>query len=155
MFGAQNVAAQGVEYAAGLGTNFLPDNADPRGVANMRNLMLEATQRCPDSMILASGYSQGAAVTHAAMADLPPATLNQIAGVAMFGDTRNLQERGRIAGYPEDQTLIICNPGDLVCAGTLTITPAHLAYGPRVPEATRFLGARVQAAGMIGRGQQA
>lgn len=116
----------------------------------MRNLMLQATQKCPDSMILASGYSQGAAIVHAAMEDLPAATLNQIAGVALFGDTRNLQERGRVAGYPQDQTLIICNPGDLVCSGTLTITAAHLTYGTRVPEATRFLVGMVQPAGAVG-----
>jgi cutinase len=150
--GANNVAVQGVEYAAGIGTNLLPNNADPRGVANMRNLILEANRRCPNSAILTSGYSQGAAITHAAMENLPAAALNQIAGAALFGDTRNLQERGQIAGYPQEKTLIICNPGDLVCVGTLTITPAHLAYGPRVPEATRFLAARVQGSGVIGRG---
>jgi cutinase len=149
--GAQSVAVQGVDYAAAIATNLLPNNADPRGVTNMRNLMLQATQKCPNSKILASGYSQGAAITHAAMENLPPATLNQIAGVALFGDTRNQQENGRVAGYPRDQTLIICNPGDLVCVGTLTITAAHLSYGTRVPEATRFLAARVQPAGVIGR----
>ena len=150
MLGDDNVAVQGIDYAAAVGTNLSPGNADPQGVFNMRSLFMQAAQKCPQTKILASGYSQGAAIVHGAMEDLPATIMSQIAGVALFGDTRNLQERGRVAGYPEDQTLIICNPGDLVCSGTLTILPPHLAYGPRVPEASRFLVRMVQGAGADG-----
>ena len=148
MFGNDNVAVQGVDYAAALSTNFGPNNADPRGVAEMKSLLMQASTKCPDTVIVAGGYSQGAAVTHAAMADLPPQVLNQVAGVAMFGDTRNKQENGMIAGYPAAQTKVICNAGDPVCSGTLTINAAHLAYGARTDEGADFLGKMIQAAGV-------
>jgi cutinase len=141
-----SVASQGVDYAAGIATNLLPDNADPVGVANMKNLFSQAATNCPNSVVVAGGYSQGAAITHEAIKGLPSATKNQIVGVALFGDTRNKQDHGQIDGYPQDDLLIICNPGDLVCDGTLIITPAHLGYAPRVPEAVAFLSQKTNAA---------
>lgn len=146
--GANRVGVQGVEYPAAIVTNLLPGNADPRGVANLRSLLNEANQRCPDSIVLVSGYSQGAAIVHGAFEQgLSSSVKNQVAGIVLFGDTRNLQERGRIAGFPTEKTLIICNFGDLVCAGTLVITPAHVGYPARVPEAVNFMAARVSAVG--------
>ncbi|KIW03677.1 uncharacterized protein PV09_04998 [Verruconis gallopava] len=147
-FGDDRVATQGVDYAAGVATNFLPDNADPVGVANMQNLFNEAATRCPNSVVVAGGYSQGAAITHAAIAGLSDSVKSQIVGVTLFGDTRNEQDHGSIEGYPQDDLLIICNPGDLVCDGTLIITPAHLLYTPRVPEAVAFLTEKINAAGV-------
>lgn len=42
--------------------------------------------------------------------------------------------------------MIICQPGDLVCVGTLTITPAHLTYGRRADEGVDFLTTQIQGA---------
>ena len=142
------MAVEGVDYAAALSTNFLPRNADPAGIRELRDLFSQAASQCPNSVIVSGGYSQGAAVNHAAIEDSSEAVKQRIAGVVLFGDTRNLQERGRIAGYPTDRTLIICNTGDLVCAGTLTITAAHLTYTADVPRAARFLTQRINAAGV-------
>jgi cutinase len=114
----------------------------------MTNLFNQGVQRCPNSVIVAGGYSQGAAVTHAAIKNLSSAVKNKIVGVVTFGDTRNQQDGGQIPGYPRDRTLIICNPGDLVCSGTLIIAAPHLAYGPRVPEAVTFLTSRIRASGV-------
>jgi cutinase len=137
-----------VDYPAAISTNILPSGADPIGVINLRNLLQEANTRCPASIILVSGYSQGAAIVHKAFeVGLSSSIKNQIAGIVLFGDTRNLQEQGRIAGYPTDRTLVICNVGDLVCVGTLVITPAHIGYPARVPEAVNFMAGRVSAAG--------
>lgn len=84
-------------------------------------------------------------MVHRAIEGLGAAARDRIAGVVTYGDTQNRQDGGRIPNFPPDRTLIICNTGDLVCAGTLTILPAHLAYTPRVPEAVDFLVGRIRA----------
>ncbi|KAK6347887.1 hypothetical protein TWF718_005707 [Orbilia javanica] len=146
-FGDSNVAVEGIDYAALLSTNFLPGGADLAGIAEMKSLFNEAATKCPNSILVGGGYSQGAALTHRAVEDLSTAVKNKIAGIVTFGDTQNLQDRGRIPNFPTEKTLIICNVGDAVCAGTLTILPAHLDYVRRVPEAVSFLTARIRAAG--------
>jgi len=90
------------------------------------------------------GYSQGAALVHRAVEDLSTSVKNRIAGVVTYGDTQNLQDLGRIPGFPREKLRIICNIGDLVCSGTLTILPAHLDYVRRVPEAVTFLTSRIR-----------
>ncbi len=145
-FGEERVASQGVDYAARIATNLLPDNADPIGVTNIKRLFRQAATNCPNSVVVAGGYSQGAAITHEAIKGLTSAIMNQIVGVTLFGDTRNEHDHGQIDGYPQDDLLIICNPGDLVCDGTLIITPAHLDYTPRMPEAVAFLSQKINAA---------
>jgi cutinase len=40
---------------------------------------------------------------------------------------------------------IICQPGDLVCEGTLTVLPAHLTYGVRADEGVQFLAQQIRA----------
>lgn len=57
-----------------------------------------------------------------------------------------MQDKGQIPNYPKGNLLVICNPGDLVCVGTLTITAAHLDYVRRVPEAVSFLTGKLKAA---------
>ncbi|ROT41149.1 cutinase-2 [Sodiomyces alkalinus F11] len=146
-FGAENVAVEGIEYAAALSTNALPGGADPRGVREMERLIARANAECPDSLLVVGGYSQGAAVTHRAVESLPQAQKDQIAAAFTFGDTRNRQDRGQIPNFPPEKTNIICNTGDAVCSGTLVITPAHFAYGSRVDEQVAFITSRLRAAG--------
>lgn len=85
-------------------------------------------------------------MTHRAVEQLSDAVIAQIAGITLFGDTQYLQSGGRIANYPTSQTKIYCAVGDLVCAGTLTITAAHLTYGVDAADATAFLVAAINAA---------
>lgn len=146
-FGSDRVAIQGIDYPALLSTNFLPGGADLGGIREMRNLLTQAASDCPDSSILAGGYSQGAALVHRAIENLPDSVKNAIDGVVTFGDTQNLQDRGQIPNFPREKVKIFCNVGDLVCVGTLTITPAHLTYGSDAGEAAAFLAARARAGG--------
>lgn len=89
--------------------------------------------------------SQGAALTHRAVEDLSSAVKDKIVGAVTYGDTQNLQDGGQIPNFPPEKTLVICNDGDAVCAGTLTILAPHLDYVRRVPEAVSFLVGRIQA----------
>jgi len=104
-----------------------------------------ATQ-CPNSVIVAGGYSQGAAVSHRAIESLDPAVKNQIAGVVLYGDTQNTQDRGQIPNFDPAKTKVICAPGDAVCKGTLVILPAHLSYGANADEGASFLNQQILAA---------
>lgn len=113
----------------------------------MRNLLTQAAKECPNSSILAGGYSQGAALTHRAIENLPDSVKNAIDGVVTFGDTQNQQDGGQIPNFSREKVKIFCNPGDLVCVGTLTITPAHLTYGLDADAAAAFLAARARAGG--------
>jgi cutinase len=80
---------------------------------------------------------------HNAIPKLPSNIKNMIKGVVLFGDTRNAQDSGRVPGFPTDKTKIYCALGDLVCEGTLVITPAHFTYLVDVPDAISFLLERV------------
>lgn len=81
--------------------------------------------------------------------DLSATVQGQIAGVVLYGNTRNAQEGGKIPNFPPEKVLTICNVGDDVCYGTLIVTAAHLAYAMDVPQAVSFLEDRIAAAGGI------
>jgi cutinase len=92
-FGADRVAAEGVPYAALISTNALPGGTDGRSIQEMQGLIERAASQCPDSALVVGGYSQGAAVTHRAVENLPQATKDKIAAAFMYGDTQNRQVR--------------------------------------------------------------
>ncbi|WYZ35217.1 hypothetical protein EsH8_I_001493 [Colletotrichum jinshuiense] len=142
-----SVAVEGVDYAAGLATNTLPGGADPKGIAEMKRLIGKANTDCPNSMLVVGGYSQGAAVTHRAVEDLPQGQKDQIVAAFMFGDTQNTQDKAQIPNFPKDKTKIICAKGDAVCKGTLTILPAHLSYGNQAGNMADFISQKLTAAG--------
>lgn len=84
-------------------------------------------------------------MVHRVVESLPQNVQDQIAGVVTFGDTQNLQDRGQIKGFSQAKTKVICNLGDAVCSGTLTILPPHLDYTKRAGEAVSFLVGRARA----------
>ncbi|KAL2059843.1 hypothetical protein VTL71DRAFT_9998 [Oculimacula yallundae] len=141
--GCKRLAVEGIDYAALRDTNFLPGGADPVEALAMKALLIDAATKCPKSNLIVGAYSQGAALTHRAIETLPYEVMEKIKGVVLYGDTRNLQDQGRIPNFPVAKTLIICNEGDVICAGNLTITRPHIAYVPRVPEAVNFLLSKV------------
>jgi cutinase len=138
-FGAQNVATEGIDYAAGLAPNALPGGTDTQSKKLMQDTINAMVTQCPDSTIVVGGYSQGAAVVHRAVEELPAATMDRIAGVVTYGDTQKLQDKNQVPNFDPAKTKIICATGDLVCVGTLTILPAHLSYGANADEGSAFL----------------
>ncbi|KAK0627969.1 cutinase-2 [Immersiella caudata] len=151
VFGANAVAVEGIDYGALLSTNFARGGADPAGIREMQRLIGQAVSQCPDSKLVVGGYSQGAALTHRAVENLPQAQKDAIVAAFTFGDTQNEQDNGQIPNFPAEKTMVICNRGDAVCSGTLTILPPHLDYRRRAPEAVDFLTQRLQAAGVQAR----
>ncbi|KAJ6258233.1 Cutinase [Drechslerella dactyloides] len=152
--GPTKVAVEGVDYGALLGTNLLPGGADFPGIAIMRKLFEDAASKCPDSIIVAGGYSQGAALVHHAVEKLSPSTMSKIAAVVTYGDARKVQDNGRIPNFPTEKFMTICNDGDEVCHGTLKVLKPHLDYTRRVPEAVTFLVEKIKAAGISSQGDQ-
>ncbi|KAH8697979.1 putative cutinase [Talaromyces proteolyticus] len=146
--GATEVACQGVgsPYDATLEDNFLPQNTSPTDIGAATTLFELAHTKCPDTIVVAGGYSQGTAVMDGSIQALPAAIQNQIAGVVLFGFTRNVQDNGGIPNFPASKTKVYCALGDLVCDDTLIITPAHLTYGSDASSAASWLKAEIQAA---------
>jgi cutinase len=144
--GANAVATEGIDYAALISTNVLPGGTDAVSKNLMKTTLQDMASQCPDSVIIAGGYSQGAAVCHRAIEELDASVQNQIAGVVLYGDTQKQQDNDQIPNFPKDKVDIICQPGDLVCVGTLTVLPPHLTYGARADEGVDFLVGKVQGA---------
>merc|ERR1712137_1067006 len=65
---------------------------------------------------------------------------------AIPGDTQKLQDRDQIPNFPKEKVKIICQPGDAVCLGTLSVLPAHLTYGTRANEGVEFLSQQIKGA---------
>lgn len=61
---------------------------------------------------------------------------------------RGPQDRNQIPNFDPAKTNVICNPGDAVCLGTLTILPAHLDYTRRANEQVDFIEKALTAAGV-------
>jgi cutinase len=80
---------------------------------------------------------------------LSTAVQNKIAGVVLYGNTRNAQEGGKIPNFPPEKALTFCNLSDGVCGGGLVVTPGHLTYQIDVPDAVDYLESRIAAAGGI------
>ena len=134
-----------VYYGADLLTNVSPARTDAGSIAKGVQAFKQASAKC--SVIVAGGYSQGAAVMHNVVGKSLDASIKEkIAGVALFGDTRNQQDHGHIPNFPKEKSKVWCNIGDGVCTGQLLVNVGHLSYGPgTTSEAATWLAGRIQA----------
>lgn len=98
-------------------------------------LVQEALSQCPSSKVVISEYSQGAQLVHNAAEILPASVMDKVAGAVLFGDPDDGQA---VQGLSNAHILVICHPSDLICAGTATVTPAHLTYSTNVGQAVKF-----------------
>jgi cutinase len=140
--GANNVAAQGVEYPASLLDNLRDGGCDPDDAKNMRDLIAKAASQCPNSKIAVGGYSHGAALVHASIEISTQAVRNRVVAAVTFGDTQKKQDGGQIPNFDPAKTLILCHDGDLVCEGSLIVLDAHHDYDDLAPQAVQFIAAR-------------
>ncbi|KAK6084414.1 cutinase precursor [Seiridium cupressi] len=143
--GADRVAIQGVDYPAGLPQNLIPGGTDPSDAADMADLVANVSATCPDSQIVVSGYSQGAAMVHRSVEQIDDqAVKDQIVAAVTFGDTQKEQDDDQVPTFDTAKTLVLCNDGDKVCNGTLIITKAHLDYTGKVQQASDFITGLIQ-----------
>jgi len=147
--GAGNVACQGVggAYSAGLPENALPAGTTPGAISEATKMFTMADTKCPNTIIVAGGYSQGTAVMMNAVKGLPENIKKKVVGVVLFGYTKNAQTKSGIPTYPKDQVSVYCSKSDGVCGGTLAVTPGHFSYmgDGSGPKAIAFLVSKINA----------
>ncbi|KAL2760098.1 carbohydrate esterase family 5 protein [Sodiomyces alcalophilus JCM 7366] len=122
------VQGVGSPYEAELAPNLLPAGTNRAAIDEGKRLFTMAHTKCPNSSVVAGGYSQGTAVMSNAISELGSAIQDQIKGVVLFGYTKNEQNNRRIPNFPTDKTEIYCRTTDAVCNGSLFILPAHFLY---------------------------
>jgi len=70
----------------------LPGGTDAAGIKNATEIFNKVHTACPKSAIVGGGYSQGSALMHRTVEALPDAVKDHIAGIILYGDTKNKQE---------------------------------------------------------------
>ncbi|KAF1736470.1 putative cutinase 1 [Beauveria bassiana] len=139
-YGADKVAVQGLDYKADLMENFTENGTDDAAIAALQAHLVGATSKCPTAKIVVAGYSQGAAVIHAAFKTLPAEALARVNAVVTFGDTQSKKNADKIPNYPAKHSLFICNKGDTICEeGKLEYDESHSDYDRRAAEAADFV----------------
>ncbi|TVY26156.1 Cutinase [Lachnellula hyalina] len=133
--GASALTIQGVnDYDADIAG--YEAGGDAGGSAEMAKQISAAMAACPDTKLVASGYSQGGQIVHNAAAQLPAATASWISKVVVFGDPDN---GTAIANVDPSKVKTFCNVGDNICVnGDLILVP-HLIYGENAEEAATFV----------------
>jgi cutinase len=82
---------------------------------------------------------------HNVVAKLDASLKSKIAGVALFGDTRNKQDGGHIPNFPQEKSRVWCNRDDGVCGGGLNVNAGHLSYSnAQINEAATWLAGRAK-----------
>lgn len=111
-------------------------------------MFTRSVQKCPQHAIVFGGYSQGTAVMHNVVGNLPQSIKQQVVAGVLFGDTKNKQDSGQVPNYPKDNVRIYCDADDGVCKGSLNVTNGHFVYplNGDVERALAFLTGKIDQA---------
>lgn len=128
--GAGNVACQGVgpKYTAGLADNVGTTGTTRAAIEEATGLFTMAHTKCPSATLVSGGYSQGTAVILRTVEKLPADIKNKIAGIVLFGYTKNKQTGSSIPNFPKDRLMVFCPQADGVCNGGLNVNAGHFGY---------------------------
>ncbi|KAK1638878.1 cutinase-domain-containing protein [Colletotrichum phormii] len=101
-----------------------------QGSRDVVNRLKSQAVACPNQNFSLVGYSQGAAVMHAAAADIPAELYSRIKSLVMFGDGY-LKLGASLSKFPaglDEKVRQVCAAGDPVCDASGTCTFFHLTY---------------------------
>jgi len=116
-----------------------PSSSIPESLTTKRAAEIQqAYAQCPDTKLVASGYSQGGQIVHNAAALLPAEVGSWISSIVIFGDPDDGQAIPNVAASKVDT---YCNSGDNICVNGDLILPAHLTYGLDATAAAAFVAA--------------
>ncbi|TVY82425.1 Cutinase [Lachnellula suecica] len=112
---------------------------DAGGSSAMASEIAAAYAACPNTKLVASGYSQGGQIVHNSIGKLPAATAAWISKVVIFGDPGKADNGTAIANVPATKVKTFCNVGDNICVnGDLILVP-HLLYAENAAAAAAFV----------------
>lgn len=136
--GSSAIAVQGVnDYNADI-DGYLA-GGDAGGSKEMAVQIEAAYAKCPNTKLVASGYSQGGQIVHNAAALLPAAVASWISSVVIFGDP---DDGTPIANVAASKVHTVCHTGDDICVNGDLILPAHLTYAEDATTAAAFVAAQ-------------
>jgi len=135
LVGSSSVTIQGVNNYGASVDGFL-EGGDPSGGTSMANEIQQAYNSCPNTRLVASGYSQGGQIVHNAAKLLPAAVVQWISSAVIFGDP---DDGAPVGNVPASRTAIYCHPGDNICEHGDLILPAHLTYAKDASAAAAFV----------------
>jgi cutinase len=109
--------------------------SESAGAGDARAHVQSTVANCPDTKIVLTGYSQGAAVIDMVTVELPPEVAGDVAAVAVFGNPESTFARTlggvqipEISPVYRPKTIDLCVPDDPVCSEGSNWTAHHL-YG--------------------------
>lgn len=152
--GEDKVAVQGVDYAADAG-GIATEVTGGAGTQAMVADVQKAVQKCPDTQIVISGYSQGAMLVHNTANKLSADQAGKVKAAVTFGDPFKSQA---LKNVPEGAFKTFCATSDPVCGAggvgaiggassggsSSTSTSGHLGYGSDAGTAATFVKGKVQ-----------
>ncbi|CAG7950387.1 unnamed protein product [Penicillium olsonii] len=133
-FGDSAVAIQGVNNYAASVQGYLA-GGDAAGSTEMARQIEAVKSKCPNTKVIASGYSQGCQIVHNAVSKLQATTASWISSVLLFGDPKKAQA---LPNVPASKVYTACHAGDDICKNGILIGPAHLTYALNVEDAANF-----------------
>jgi cutinase len=128
------------------------NRSEAAGADDARAHAESTVANCPDTRIVLSGYSQGAAVIDLVTEQLPPELADHIAAVALFGNPKSALARSYGGGYLpvlsplyRPKTIDLCAPGDPICSEG-TNEAAHHLYDQNgmTTQAAAFVAQKLQ-----------